>query len=212
MWIMSKVHVFCVLLCIARIIADTDRSNAELELPMKHYFVFDLDNTLVKTNLANNNSYKEAIRAVLDVDVKMKSHVRFTRKRLSTLFSHISPSVLSHIIELKENLFEEHLSETVLNSQLVKCLVLLNKNGCETILLTESRQIRAQQVCDFHDLGRFFCQKYYLEDYHNEIKYQFLYSKGIPRHSVILFENEQKEIQNAIRNGIYENQIIKVKF
>lgn len=180
-------------------------------ITMKHVFIFDLDNTLVKTNRANNLSYQEAIRLVLGEDVQMGCH-RFTRKDLSTSFSNILPLQISQITTLKESLFVEYLKETELNVQLAKCLRILKENGNETILLTESRKKRAQQVCDYYALTKYFHKKYYSEDCCDGNKFQFLKTRGIPLCSVVLFENERHEIQRAIQNGIPENQIIKIKF
>ena len=46
-------------------------------------FVFDLDDTLIGTNVVNNNSYRDAIRKVADIDVVISSEQRFTRENLS---------------------------------------------------------------------------------------------------------------------------------
>ena len=177
----------------------------------KKYFIFDLDNTLVKTNLANNNSYRDAIYAVTGIDIQIKQ-MRFTRTDLSYAIPNLSSNKISEIIKLKEDFYSKHIQETILNEQLVKILSFLKELGNETILLTESHKLRAKQVCEHYSLSQFFNKQYYKENIGTSGKYQYLKTQNIPFSSIILFENEENEIQKAIQNGIYENQIIKVKF
>jgi len=175
------------------------------------YFVFDLDNTLVKTNRANNNSYKDAILAVTGNVIQINK-ARFTRADLSIVLPHVSAEQISEIIKLKEKLYPKHLDETTLNLQLIKCLKLLKNNGKKTILLTESHRVRALQICDYHKITQFFDKSYYLEDYDNGDKYHFIETLKIPMKSIVLFENGMKESRRAMKYGINENQIITIKF
>ena len=177
----------------------------------KKYFIFDLDNTLVKTNRANNKSYEEAIKVVTGIDYRHKKP-RFTRGDLALAISDLTPIQISEIIKLKEYFYTKYIQETALNVQLVKCLKLLKNNGEETILLTDSHKIRAQQVCNYYNLDEFFCQQYYLEDYNGTSKYHYLITKNFSLNSVILFENERNEIWKAKRFGIPKNQIITIRF
>lgn len=178
---------------------------------IKKIFVFDLDNTLIKTNRANNNSYKEAIFAVTGRNVEIKKE-RFTRIDLSSVLPNISASQITEIVAEKEKCYAKHIYETTLNKQLVKILKLLKDSGNETIMLTESRKTRAQQVCEYYDLTQYFSQQYYLDDYGETSKYQYLKMLKKSLEPIVLFENERLEIQRAIKNGMSENQIIKVKF
>lgn len=175
------------------------------------YFIFDLDNTLVKTNRANNKSYEEAIKAVTGIDYRHKK-TRFTRVDLSIAIPNLTPIQISEIIKVKEDFYIRHIQETALNVQLVKCLKLLKDCGEETILLTECRKTRAQQICDYYDLKQFFSREYYLEDYDGTGKYQYLKTLNMPLDYAVLFENEKTEIRKAKRFGINENQIITIKF
>lgn len=177
----------------------------------KKHFIFDLDNTLVKTNRANNKSYEEAIKVVTGIDYRHKKP-RFTRGDLVLAISDLTPIQISEIIKLKEDFYPKYIQETALNVQLVKCLKLLKNSGEETILLTESRKTRAQQVCNYYNLDQFFCQRYYLEDYNGRSKYDYLITKNFSLDSVILFENERNEIRKAKRFGIPKNQIITIRF
>ena len=175
------------------------------------YFVFDLDNTLVKTNRANNQSYKDAIFAVTGKSIVITKN-RFTRDDLTSTLPDLSTIQIEKIIKAKEECYSNHIAETQLNRQLVKVLGLLYDEGRDPILLTESRKTRTQQVCNYHRFSQFFCKVYCKEDYPNLTKYQFLLSLGIQAGTVVLFENEQAEIRKAIQYGLNENQIIKVKF
>ena len=177
----------------------------------KKYFIFDLDNTLVRTNLANNNSYRDAIYAVTGVDVQIR-RTRFTRADLPVLLPDLSDIQINEIIKLKESFYSNHIQETELNGELAKCLRVLKETDNETILLTESHKLRAQQLCDYYALTQFFSNKYYREDFGTSSKYQYLEALGVPFESIVLFENEHSEIRKAIYCGIKENQIIKVKF
>ena len=112
----------------------------------KKYFVFDLDNTLVKTNLANNKSYAEAIEIILGERIEF-DRGRFTRANLTERFPWLSKQQASKIVEKKEESFAKYLPETILNQQLFKILMLIKERGRETILLTESRERRAKEVC-----------------------------------------------------------------
>lgn len=174
-------------------------------------FVFDLDNTLVKTNRANNESYKDAIQRVTGRKVIIRKS-RITRNDLITILPDLSAAQIEKIIKAKEDSYANHIAETKLNRQLVKILELLNNEGYNPILLTESRKTRTQQVCNFHNVTHFFSNIICKEDYPDLTKYQFLRSLGIQAGAVVLFENEQTEIRKAIQYGLNENQIIIVKF
>jgi len=188
-----------------------NKTGCSKKLNDRFIFVFDLDNTLVKTNRANNMAYKEAIRTIVGMDIPMK-HRRFTRSNLLTVLPNLAEPEFNAIIKLKEELYTNHLQETTLNRQLLKILRLRNHVGDETILLTECSKTRAKQVCDYHSLTPFFDKSYYKDDMGSINKYQYL--KGILSSlgSVILFENEQTEIKRAKQYGIPENQIITIKF
>ena len=174
-------------------------------------YVFDLDNTLVKTNTANNKSYQEAIGKYVSFDVEISASRRFTRDDLFNVFPKIDDAIIEKIVSLKEQLFEKYLSETKLNENLFRILVLLN-NREDVLLLTDSRTRRAKQILAYYSLSPFFSGMYYHENFLDCNKYQFLEKIGIDKTQVVLFENSQREKYNAIKNGIVASQIIKVKF
>ena len=190
---------------------DAKRIKRKAGMKSNKYFVFDLDNTLVKTNRANNQSYKDAIFAVTGKSIVITKN-RFTRDDLASTFPDLSIIQMEMVINAKETCYPNHITETKLNRQLVKILELLYDEGCKPILLTESRKTRTQQVCNYHKVTHFFSSIYCKEDYPNLTKYEFLRSLGIQVGTVVLFENEQAEIRKAIQCGLNENQIIKVKF
>lgn len=177
----------------------------------RHVFVFDLDNTLVKTNQANNKAYKEAVQIVLG-NVSTISKSRITRSDLSTFFPGLLEPQFDAIVKLKEDLYVKYLHETVLNKQLIKMLKLLKEEGNETILLTECCRTRAKQVCDYYYVTPLFNKLYFKEDFKNGNKYQFLETLFPSICSVVLFENEQSEIKRARKHGLLEKQIITIKF
>lgn len=177
----------------------------------KKLFMFDLDNTLIKTNRANNESYKEAIQTVTGKTLKLESQ-RFTRVELSQIMPDLSDTQISEIVMEKERCYEKFISETILNKQLANLLVALNEEGCETVLLTESCKKRAEQLCNYYLLTKCFSSRYFKEDYPNSDKYSFLKQRLSTLQSIILFENDPLEISRAISNGIPEKSIIVVNF
>ena len=65
-------------------------------------FVFDMDNTLIKTDKANNLAYSEAISSVLGVNCNIENGKRFTRNELKELFPQLSQAQIDEIIERKD--------------------------------------------------------------------------------------------------------------
>lgn len=63
-------------------------------------FVFDMDNTLIKTDKANNLAYSEAISSVLGVNCNIENGKRFTRNELKELFPQLSQAQIDEIIDL----------------------------------------------------------------------------------------------------------------
>ena len=174
-------------------------------------FVFDLDNTLVETNMANNLSYMDAIKDVLNTNISWDFNLRFTRDNLYSQFPSLSQGQYDYIIKVKNERFYAHMSETTLNKNLYRVLGMLHDNGCSTILLTNCHKARALSVCDYHDMSQFFTEKYFAEDKVGS-KYDILIRNGYDMKSVVLFENETEGAQEAMANGIAEKNIIKVKF
>lgn len=174
-------------------------------------FVFDLDNTLIETNLANNKSYKEAIRQVADVNIEISPTQRFTREKLSSSLKDLSKEKLSEIINLKEKLYTRYMNVSVLNKDLYTLLRILYTGDNETILLTNSREKRAKELCSYYNLSNYFSSQYFFED-SPQNKYQILSQKGYDLKHIVLFENDPIAIRAAIENGIKQENVIKVQF
>ena len=177
----------------------------------KIVWVFDLDNTLVMTDVANNNAYQEAICACMGRKMIFKQN-RFTRNDLYKLFPSLPESLHNEIIKIKESVFSQHLKETSLNKQLIKILVLLKKCGGETVLLTESHKKKVMQVFDHYQLTPLFNRVFCKEDYKTMNKYQFLKEIVPDIQSVVLFENDNEELNRAVQYGLQDNQLITIKF
>ena len=124
----------------------------------------------------------------------------------------ITTTQFDAIIKTKEECYINHISDTTLNVQLVKILKFLNSEGFETILLTDSRKNRTQQVCEYYSLTPLFDKIFCFEDYNGENKYRYFNSISKHSHPIVLFENDKVEIRRAMKNGISENQIITIKF
>jgi FMN phosphatase YigB (HAD superfamily) len=72
---------------------------------------FDMDGTLVDTNLANFSAYKKAINYVIKDNKLVYNHpVRFNRSILRTTFPNLTEKEIEKIIQLKESFYNEFLS------------------------------------------------------------------------------------------------------
>lgn len=114
-------------------------------------FVFDMDNTLIKTDKANNLAYSEAINLVLGVKYGIDHSERFTRDKLKTVFPNLTETQFREIVAHKEQCFVSYIKETELNHNLFILLKSLHYEGCHTILLTNSRSERAINLCNYYD-------------------------------------------------------------
>ena len=119
-------------------------------------FVFDMDNTLIKTDKANNLAYSEAISSVLGVNYNIENEKRFTRNELKELFPQLTQTQINEIIDYKEKCFESYLYETELNNNLFSILKCLHQEGHHTILLTNCHSGRAISLCNFYNLSILF--------------------------------------------------------
>jgi len=124
-------------------------------------FVFDMDNTLIKTDKANNLAYSEAIRSVLSVNCNIENGKRFTRNELKDLFPQLTQTQIDEIIDRKEKSFESYLNETELNNNLFSILKCLHQEGHHTILLTNCHSGRAISLCNFYDLTKYFVRRFF---------------------------------------------------
>ncbi len=175
---------------------------------------FDMDGTLVDTNLANFLSYKKAIISVTksNHDLTYNSDKRFNRSCLKNAVPNLSENEYERIIQEKEEYYNDFLKETKLNVEIVEILFKYSKTN-KTILVTNCRKDRAVKTLKHFGLEDIFCNIFYREFSENEEKvnkFQNAISKlGVPPKSVIAFENEEIEIEDAKNAGI--QKIIKIK-
>lgn len=173
-------------------------------------FAFDMDNTLIMTDRANNIAYSEAISSVMGVKFDICDSERFTRNQLKTLFPELTQSKFCEIVARKEICFTSHLQETELNHNLFNKLKQLYGEGGHTILLTNSHSARAINLCNYYNLTKYFARRFFREDCLDN-KYSLLKNLGYDLENVVLFENEKDSSSEAIANGIKLEKIIKIE-
>lgn len=168
---------------------------------------FDMDGTLIDTNLANFLSYKKAILSVTksNQDLTFNSEKRFNRSSLKNTVPNLTENEYERIIQEKEEYYNDFLHETKLNVETADILFKYSKTN-KTVLVTNCRKDRAMTTLKHFGLddkfSEIFCREF--GDKGGKInKFQNAISKlGIPPNFIIAFENEESEIADALKAGI----------
>ncbi len=173
------------------------------------FLLFDLDGTLVNTDYANFLSYKMAIEQVQKTKqyLTFQPSKRVTREVVRLLAPRLSEEDYMEIVKIKENLYPDYLHETKLNIMVASILDTFSYK--ERILITNSHKNRASVLLKWHQIIDKFDRCFYREDMVSGInKYQYVLSVlCISASSVVVFENDESEIEKAILLGIPSENI-----
>tara|TARA_R110000744_G_scaffold353376_1_gene459704 strand:- start:1324 stop:1905 length:582 start_codon:yes stop_codon:yes gene_type:complete len=189
----------------------------KLNIKENDILFFDMDGTLVDTDFANFLSYKKAIQSVIlsenEINIEFNPNVRFNRASLKIAVPNLTKSEYEKIIQKKEEYYKEHLSETKLIISVVD-IVLKHHKTHKTVLVTNCREDRALMTLNYHNLTDKFSNIFFrkisengerINKYKNAIS-----SLSLSDQTVIVFENEKPEIEDAILAGIFAENIIKI--
>jgi phosphoglycolate phosphatase-like HAD superfamily hydrolase len=182
------------------------------EINSDNVLFFDMDGTLVDTNYANFLSYKDAIKSVIQTDeeIHYNPNERFNRATLKKLIPNLSEEDLEKIIQQKERNYKENINQTKLNTFVTDILIKYSKTN-KTVLVTNCREDRAILTLEYHKLTKMFSNIFFRQISDNEThinKYKnAIDSLSLSAHTVIVFENEKAEIDDAILAGISINNI-----
>lgn len=180
----------------------------------KVFLIFDLDGTLIDTDEANFLAYKEAIQQVKNLNLTSlyQSTERFTREQLESIIPNLKIQEYEEIIDIKNNVYNKYLQKTKIITSTIEILNKYSKTH-QIILATNSHKQKANLLLKYHNLSAIFKHEFYKEDYNNQeiskYKYAIDYLKINPN-LVIIFENDQSEIKQALLAGIPAKNIINL--
>lgn len=168
---------------------------------------FDMDGTLVNTDLANFLSYKKAVISVTQSDHNLtyNPNERFNRSNLKNAVPNLTESEYEKIIQEKEEYYNDFIHETKLNTEIADILFKYSKTN-KTVLVTNCRKDRAMTTLKHFELEDKFSNIFFREFNDNNKKVNKFQNAisilGVPPNFVIVFENEKVEIADAKQAGI----------
>ena len=176
---------------------------------------FDMDGTLDDTDNANYLSFKQAIQTVINPAfiIPFNPLERFNRTILQREYPNLDEKDYQEIIKLKERFYFENIGQTKLlpfANEILNKFFELNT----TVLVTNCREDRAILTLNQHCLTDKFKHKIFRKsidkDYHvNKFRNALSYLNLNPN-NVVVFENELFEIDEALKAGIPESNIITI--
>lgn len=192
-----------------------EKKNIELKIKADSILFFDMDGTLIDTNLANFLSYKKAINSVTqsDNDLTFNPDKRFNRSNLKIAIPNLTETEYERIIQEKAKYYDEFLHETKIIEEVADILFKYSKSH-RTVLVTNCRQERAISTLNHFGIADkfsdIFCRQF-AEKKEKINKFQnAILTLNVPPNLVVAFENEEAEISDAIEAGISICNIIAI--
>jgi FMN phosphatase YigB (HAD superfamily) len=191
------------------------KNNFGFEINTDTILFFDMDGTLVDTDFANFISYREAIKSVIQTNKKIlyNPNERFSRTSLKKVFPNLIELEYEKIIQEKNDNYRKYLSQTKLNKSLVTILMQYYKTN-RTVLVTNCRKDRALITLNYHNLTDKFSDLFFrqISDCEKRInKYKnAISSLRLSAQMVVVFENEEQEIADAVLAGVSTNNISNI--
>lgn len=183
------------------------KQNVNYKITVDTVLFFDMDGTLIDTNLANFLSYEKAIQSVTnsEYDLNYNPDKRFNRSNLKISVPNLSNVEYERIVKEKEEYFKYFLNQTTLKSEIVDILFKYSKMN-KTILVTNCRKDRALSTLNHFGLTDKFEKIFYRKFDENGKKINkfenAIFKLGVEPNLVVVFENEEIEIADAIQAGI----------
>lgn len=189
------------------------KQDISLKIKTDTVLLFDMDGTLIDTDFANFLSYEEAIQSIIKIGEKIPyvQNERFNRTSLKKLIPNLTEEKYEKIVLQKELNYRKHLSQTILNNSVADILTQYSKTN-KTVLVTNCRKDRALLTLKYYNLSNNFSHFFFrqisgngskINKYENTIKHLKLSAQD-----VIVFENEETEINDAILAGVLIDNII----
>lgn len=177
--------------------------------------LFDLDGTLVDTNLANFLSYSQAIREITgrQLDATFHENRRFNRADLNSVIPSFDELQIQKIISLKAEIYKDLLSKTKLNCALAELLRTYSLTN-RTVLVTGCEKDRAMMVLRYHGVDDCFKEFVFHSNSNRKSgthKYDAaLVQLSLNPKSVLVFENDDADIENAVQAGVPRGNILTI--
>lgn len=178
----------------------------------KNVLIFDLEGTLIDTDRSNFLAYQEAFYTVKKVDLTSlhKDNARFTRETLKSVAPDLTLEEYEKIVHLKNGLYHKYLEKT----EVITSTLEIIKRYAQTntiVLATRSHKQKADELLTYHRLSELFDYTFYREDYDSKEISKFKYAVDflkIDLRFVVVFDNEQAEIDQARNAGISAEHIV----
>lgn len=113
-------------------------------------YIFDLDNTLVYTNQANNDAYNAALRREHLAPIQWEG--RIVRSVVREVYPQLTDDQLQRIIRSKQACYP--FERTQVNAPLLRYVKALGRERC--FLWSGADQGRARSLMDYHHLNGLF--------------------------------------------------------
>lgn len=183
--------------------------NLDCYVKPESIFIFDMDGTLVNSDIANFNAYSEALSPTINLAQRYIAG-RITRASLSEL--GVSRNMQESVISQKREIYNKYLKDTIKMPLACKILEIVSKTNM-TILATQSEKQKAIDTLHYHNLLAKFTHSVFREDLQEEQqnKYAHVVQKyNLNPQDIFVFEDNEIEIANALTAGIPQKNIISL--
>lgn len=160
-------------------------------------FLFDVDDTLIYTNLTNFLSYKRAIFEVTG-RVLSEGFLKNRCDRRVLQYLNLDEQTCFEIARAKERYFKEYIKQTSINKNLFKLMQSIQKES-DVFIVTNAKKSRINLMFEFYNLKNL--PQIYINKSGN--KYQNCIEKyNLDAKKIIAFNDEISQLKNASKAGI----------